>query len=354
MSEIQKKIRRLELVNPHSLSAGFDAFDDNGIRLFRNIREQFFNSAQKLLECRHLEQNALFEYKQYIEIYRQIGDYKNYYTTANSKSLVMHDASIQPLLKLLEYQKPFMGVISNTTVLRDAKGGVRPLEKVRYHIEVPALHFLVPTSEIGLARQILTDFTTQFTKVLGCHVGIHPNRRDVGHYADWSVSADILIDKKPMEIVAGYQLSSAFSRELKANQFVFLEASISSRIIAGIIGYYMGRFGRGFVFPSNIAPYQINLIYSQERIADALSFYKDRNFSMYLCRHDRSGTSIFRKAKYCVLGNGAPMTVIMSNFETWIIRNLDFSVFQGTPTIDFLKSQLIISDQIFLAGTSSF
>lgn len=354
MNRIQKKIRRLSLVGPRALAAGFDAYEENGIRLFRNLRELFFSCAGSLINYRRMHQGAIFESTEYSRIYSKIGDYRNYYTTGDGRFLVFHDASIQPLIALVESKSTLQGIVSHTPVMRDAKGSVRPLEKVRYHLEVPALHFCTTKSQLEQGRQVLTGIARLFIESLCCDAEIHENRRDVSHYADWSVSADVLIAKKPLEISAGYQLSSSFSEGLNAPDLVFFETAISSRLMIGLIGFYLENNGPRFAFPSAIAPYRINLLHTQSRSADALHFVETSPHSTKLHLHRRAGTSSFQRAGQLALGNGAPLTVIMADSQTYLIRNQDQHIcWLNLAELESLDDHLRINDSIVRKGTFS-
>ena len=198
MTLLQKQIRKLGIIGISPLASGFDSMQENGIRLSRNVRNLFFSTAEEFMPCTRIRQSALFGYERYKDIYGDIVEYKNFFSTKDKSALILHDPTIFALNALKETGKEMQGVLSAPHIIRVSTGGIKPLEKVKYFYEVPSFHFMCSLDRAEEGRHVLEKFSKSLLQKIFSNFGLNPIARNVTHYADWSLLAEVSVGETPI------------------------------------------------------------------------------------------------------------------------------------------------------------
>ena len=269
MSINRRLFTQLGLIAEQGCSKGIDLMLGNGLRLYSNIKQILFDQLDKRYTSEIVPQNWRSDPEEYKTIYSGVADYSNLYSCDfdGKNSLVWADAGYSSLLHLRDSLVKTRSTIACTTVLRGGTANYRSLETVRLHQDAPAFHLCIPKNEIRRAQGDMVEVIRDLFKSIMCDVTIEENRRDVSHYASWSVSAYVDVGSKNVEAVAGYQLSRSMCASLGLSDFELFELSISTRLMACLVMRYHRTLETRLTFPSNIAPVQLNIIFNGARQA---------------------------------------------------------------------------------------
>ena len=320
---IQRIVKQLGITGNHALSPGFDSYLQNGLRLFSKIEDTFFSAVRDTLQTDACHQKHRFNYNDFKKIYDAIANYETSYLSSDKQYLLAHDPTIQPIIQLKEHGIYDKALLSSPSIMRNDPGTVKPLERVKLHYKVPSIHFMKSQKKILEGRKALNEIINLFTKRMFMNVSISKNHRNIGHYADWSISAHTETLSSFSEVIAGYQLSKNFSKSL-GSQNTFFEMAISSRFMARFIEYLHNRLSGNIIFPSIVSPTDCNIIFSPAKKDLALSIINQFPEFMFDCiPHKKGGTSHLQKAQELCRHNGAPLTLFLRIDENILQTNIN-------------------------------